>query len=155
MFVLALCLICSLLIFGDPFSSRAGVPDVGRRPPASSQSYVYSDGLEVRVTDVWKGRHLGVPVVELTVEVHNDSPHSFEAWLAGDLRYGTQRRLAVRYLMPPGPDDLGSVQLIALGASSDPYRLGFILSSDRCGDVVFTLGIDGGAHEPAVFAGSL
>ena len=60
--------------------------------------------------NVWTGRRLGVPVAELTVEVRNDSPHTFEAWLAGDLRYGAQRRAAIRYLTPPGPDDLGSVQ---------------------------------------------
>jgi hypothetical protein len=63
--------------------------------------------------------------------------------------------LAIRYLTPPGPGDLGSVQRIAIGESSDPYRLCFVLPPDSRGDVVFELGIDAGAHDPAVFAGEL
>ena len=73
----------------------------------------------------------------------------------GELRYGAQRRPAVRYLTPPGPGDIGSVQLIAIGESSNPYRLCFVLPPDSRSDVVFELGIDAGAHDPAVFAGEL
>jgi hypothetical protein len=153
--VLAICIICSLLFAYEPLSQRAGSADVGRRPPAFAEAYPYADGLEVEVTEVWIGRRLGVPVVELTVEVSNHSAHTFEAWLRGELRYGAQRRPAVRYLTPPGPGDIGSVQLIAIGESSDPYRLCFVLPPDSRGDVVFELGIDAGAHDPAVFAGEL
>ncbi|HEY5981677.1 MAG TPA: hypothetical protein VIT41_18785 [Microlunatus sp.] len=152
--VLTIWLVCTLLNVHDPFATGSGTADVGRRPPTFDQSYPYADGLAVS-TDIWTGRRLGVPVVELTVEVRNDSHHTFEAWLSGDLRYGASRRPAVRYLIPPGPDDLGSVQLIAIGASSDPYLLRYVLSPDHCEDVVFEVRIDGGVHEPAVFAGPL
>ena len=153
--VLAMCTVCSLLFGHEPLSQRAGSADVGRRPPAFAEAYPYADGLEVKVTDVWIGRRLGVPVVELTVDIHNHSAHTFEAWLRGELRYGAQRRPAIRYLTPPGPGDTGSVQLIAIGESSNPYRLCFVLPGDSRGDVVFELGIDAGAHDPAVFAGEL
>jgi hypothetical protein len=65
------------------------------------------------------------------------------------------RRVARHDLTPPGPGDLGSVQRIAIGESSDPYRLCFVLPPDSRGDVAFELGIDAGAHDPAVFAGEL
>ena len=145
-------LVCGLTV-ADP--RLAGSADTGRRPPTLEQAYVYTDGLEVRITNVRAGRRLGLPVVELTVELGNHSSHTFEAWLQGVLRYGADRRLAVRYLTPPGPDDLGSVQSIAVGGFSNSYRLSFVLPPDCRGDVVFELGIDAGAHEPAVFAGSL
>ena len=153
--VLALCIVSSLLFGHQSLWQRAGSADVGRRPPAFTETYHYTDGLEVEVTDVWIGRRLEVPVVELTVEIRNHSAHTFEAWLRGELRYGAQRRPAIRYLTPPGPGDLGSVQLIAIGESSYPYRLCFVLPPDRRGDVVLELGIDAGAHDPAVFAGEL
>ena len=153
--VLALCIVCSLLFGHESLSRRAGSADIGRRPPAFTEVYHYTDGLEVEVTEVWIGRRLEVPVVELTVNLRNHSAHTFEAWLRGELRYGAHRRPAVRYLTPPGPGDLGSVQLIAIGESSDPYRLCFVLPPDSRGDVVFELGIDAGAHDPAVFAGEL
>jgi hypothetical protein len=153
--VLPMCIVCSMLFEHEPLSQRAGTADVGRRPPAFAEDYPYADGLEVKVTDVWIGRRLGVPVVELTVNIHNHSTHTFEAWLRGELRYGAQRRPAIRYLTPPGPGDTGSVQLIAIGESSNPYRLCFVLPPDNRGDVVFELGIDAGAHDPAVFAGGL
>ena len=153
--VLAMCIVCSLLFEREPLSQRAETADVGRRPPAFAEPYLYADGLEVNVTDVWIGRRLGVPVVELTVDIRNHSAHTFEAWLRGELRYGAQRRPAVRYLTPPGPGDTGSVQLIAIGESSFPYRLCFVLPPDSRSDVVFELGIDARAHDPAVFAGGL
>jgi hypothetical protein len=87
--VLAMCIVCSLLFEHEPLSLRAGPADVGRRPPAFAEAYLYADGLEVKVTDVWIGRRLGVPVVELTVDIRNHSAHTFEAWLRGSC--GTAR----------------------------------------------------------------
>lgn len=66
----------------------ANSSDVGRRPPGLTEVYTYTDGIEVQVTDVWTGRRLGVPVVELTVTIRNGSAHTFEAWITGDVRYG-------------------------------------------------------------------
>ena len=66
--VLALCIVCSLLFGHESLSRRAGSADIGRRPPAFTEVYHYTDGLEVEVTEVWIGRRLEVPVVELTVE---------------------------------------------------------------------------------------
>lgn len=129
--------------------------DVGRRPPAFTEVYSYSDGIEVQVTEVWTGHRLGVPVVELTVTVRNGTTHTFEAWMRGDLSYGPYRLPAVRYLTPPGPDDSGSVQLIALGEDSDPYRLTFVLPAPSRHDLLFVLAIDAGTHDPAVFVGGL
>lgn len=129
--------------------------EVGRRPPGFSEVYPYTDGLEVRVSEVWTGRRLGIEVVELTVTVRNGTAHSFEAWMRGDLRYGRYRLPALRYLTPPGPDDSGSVQLIAIGEDSDPYRLSFIVPPGGGEDVVFTLALDAGTHDPAVFIGGL
>jgi hypothetical protein len=129
--------------------------DVGRRPPGFTEVYPYTDGIEVQVSDVWAGRRLGVPVVELTVTIRNGSAHTFEAWIRGDLRYGRYRLPAVRYLTPPGPDDSGSVQLIAMGGHSDPYRLSFVVPPGSRDDVVFDLAIDAGTHDPAVFVGGL
>lgn len=137
-----------------PFQ-RSAPADVGRRPPAFTEVYSYADGLEVEVTDVWQGRRLGMPVVDLTVVVHNGSAHTFEAWLSGELRYGSHRQLAVRYLTPPGPDDLASVQLIALGATSDPYRMTFLVPPSARGDLRLAVSIDAGAHDPAVFTGAV
>ncbi len=101
------------------------------------------------------GRRLGVPVAELTVNLRNNSEHPFEAWISGDLRYGTYRLPAVRYVTPPGPGDSGSVQYIAIGESSLPYRLCFVVPPGSRDDVVFDLAIDGGTHDPAVFVGGL
>ena len=44
--------------------------DVGRRPPGFTESYLYTDGVEVQVIDLWAGRRLGVPVVA-SVTVRN------------------------------------------------------------------------------------
>ena len=140
---------CELL--APPGSSS----DVGRRPPGFTEVYPYTDGIEVQVSDVWAGRRLGVPVVELTVVLWNGSTHTFEAWIRGNLRYGSYRLPAVRYVTPPGPDDSGSVQLIAIGEHSDPYRLSFVLPPGSRDDVVFDLAIDAGTHDPAVFVGGL
>ena len=158
--VLRLLLVVTLLLTGQlPACGSAAPPanssDVGRRPPDFTEVYPYTDGIEVRVIDVWTGRRLGVPVVELTVAVRNGTAHTFEAWMRGDLRYGPYRLPAVRYLTPPGPDDSGSVQLVAIGEDSDPYRLGFVLPADSGDDVVFNLAIDAGTHDPAVFVGGL
>lgn len=140
---------CELL--APPGSSS----DVGRRPPGFTEVYPYTDGIEVRVSEVWAGRRLGVPVVELTVVLWNGSAHTFEAWISGNLRYGPYRLPAVRYVTPPGPDDSGSVQLIAIGEHSDPYRLSFVLPPGSRDDVVFDLAIDARTHDPAVFVGEL
>ena len=85
--VLAICIICSLLFGHEPPSQRPGSADVGRRPPAFTETYPYADGLEVNVTDIWTGRKLGVPVVELTVNLHNHSANTFEAWMRGAHRH--------------------------------------------------------------------
>ncbi|HEY5848572.1 MAG TPA: hypothetical protein VIT42_17450 [Microlunatus sp.] len=139
----------------ESLAPRADSSDVGRRPPGFAEVYPYTDGIEVQVTEVWTGRRLGVPVVELTVTVRNGTAHTFEAWIRGDLRYGPYRLPAVRYLTPPGPDDSGGVQLIATGGYSDPYRLSFVIPAGSGDDVVFSLAIDAGAHDPAVFVGGL
>ena len=159
--VLRLVIVVVLLLLTGPLHawesvvSPASSSDVGRRPPGFAEVYPYTDGIEVQVSEVWTGRRLGVAVVELTVTVRNNSEHAFEAWLSGDLRYGPYRLPAVRYLTPPGPDDSGSVQLIATGGSSDPYRLSFALPVGSGDDVVFRVAIDAGAHDPAVFVGRL
>lgn len=139
----------------EPLTPPANSSDVGRRPPGLTEVYPYTDGIEVRVTDFWTGRRLGVPVVELTVTVRNGTAHTFEARMRGDLRFGPYRLPAVRYLTPPGPDDGGGVQLIAIGEDSDPYRLSFVVPPGSGDDVVFNLAIDPGAHDPAVFVGGL
>ena len=155
-----LVVVVMLLLTGPLHACESLVPpakssDVGRRPPGFAEVYPYTDGIEVQVSEVWTGRRLGVPVVELTVVVRNGSADTFEAWISGDLRYGPYRLPAVRYLTPPGPDDSGSVQLIAIGGYSDPYRLSFVLPAGSGDDVVFNLAIDAGAHDPAVFVGRL
>jgi hypothetical protein len=129
--------------------------DVGRRPPGFTEVYPYTDGIEVRVSDVWAWRRLGVPVVELTVVLWNGSAHTFEAWIRGNLRYGPHRLPAPRYVTPPGPGDSGSVQLIAIGEQSDPYRLSFVLPPVSSDELVFDLAIDAGPHDPAVFVGGI
>jgi hypothetical protein len=132
-----------------------GSADVGRRPPEFGEVYPYTDGIEVEITEVWTGHRLGVPVVELTVTIHNGTTHTLEAWIRGELRYGPHRLPALRYINPPGPDDSGSVQSIAVGGSSDPYRLCFVLPPYSRDDVVFHLAFDVGTHDPAVFIGGL
>ncbi len=153
--LLVLLLVTGPLHACESLVPRANSSDVGRRPPGFTEVYPYTDGIEVQVSEVWTGRRLGVAVVELTVVVRNNSADTFEAWISGDLRYGPYRLPAVRYLTPPGPDDSGSVQLIAIGGYSDPYRLAFALPAGSGDDVVFTLAIDAGAHDPAVFVGRL
>ena len=159
--VLRLLLVVVLLLLTGPLHAceslapQAKSADVGRRPPGFTEVYPYTDGIEVQVSDVWTGRRLGLPVVELTVAVRNGTAHTFKAWMRGDLRYGPYRVPAVRYLTPPGPDDSGSVQLIAIGEYSDPYRLSFVIPAGSGDDVVFNLAIDAGTHDPAVFVGGL
>ena len=139
----------------ESLAPPAKLADVVRRPPGFTEVYPYTDGIEVQVSDVWTGRRLGVPVAELTVTISNNSEHPFEAWISGDLRYGTYRLRALRYVSPPGPDDSGSVQLIAIGETSVPYRLCFLVPLGSLDDVVFDLAIDAGTHDPAVFVGGL
>jgi hypothetical protein len=129
--------------------------DVGRRPPSFTEVYPYTDGLEVQVSEVWIGRRLGIPVVELTVTITNNSTHMFEAWISGDLRYGRYRLPAVRYLTPPGPDDQGSVQQIAIGEASTPYRLCFAIPPGGPDELMLDVAIDAGAHDPAAFVGRI
>lgn len=42
-----------------------------------------------------------------------------------------------------------------IGGCSDPYQLSFVLPAGSGDDLVFHLAIDAGAHDPAVFVGSL
>jgi hypothetical protein len=130
-------------------------PDVERRPPGLTEVYSYTDGIEVQVSDLWTGRLLGVPVVELAVTLRNGSPHTFEALLGGELRYGPHRRLALRYDSLPWPDERGSMQLVAIGEQSEPYQLSFVVPPSGRDDLELDLAIDTGAHEPAVFAGAV
>lgn len=146
---------CSLLVDRDVLVDRARSVEIGRRPPAFGQPYTYSDGLEVRITETWVGQQRSLSVAELTVVVRNGSSHTFEAWLMGELRHGPRRQSASRCPIWPAPADQDSVQLIAMGESSHPYRLCFVVPFDSRHDTVFELRIDPGAHEPAVFAGGL
>ncbi len=151
-----ICHLCTLLIDHDPLLDRSHSTQViGRQPPAFAQSYAYADGLEVKITESWVGRRLFVPVAEFTVVVRNGSGHTFEAWQIGALSYGPRRHSALRCPVSPGPGDPGSVQLIAIGESSYPYRLCFVLPDTSRDDIVFELRIDAGGHEPSVFAGRL
>lgn len=141
----------------DALARPATSFEVGRRPPSFTETYSYTDGLEVQVSDVWLGRRLGVPVAELTISISNYTEHNFEAWIRGELRYayGPYRLPAVRHLTPPGPDDGASVQELAIGETSDPYRLCFVVPAGSRGDVMLHVAIDAGVHDAAVFVGQL
>ena len=121
--VLLICVLVGLFCGPVPQLERARSGDMERRPPAFSEPYSYTDGIEARIVDVWIGRRLGMTVIELTVTICNHTTHTFEARFTGDLRYGPYRLPAMRFLKPPGADDSGSVQLIAIGESSDAYQL--------------------------------
>ncbi len=153
--VVAVCQVCTLLVQSGVFLHHSTSVEVDRRPPAFAETYAYLDGLEVEVTETWVGHRLALPVAELTVVVRNGSRHNFEAWLIGELRYGPERRTTLRCPITPPYGDPGGVQLIAIGATSYPYRLCFVLPSGSQHDVVFELQIDPGRHQPAVFAGGL
>jgi hypothetical protein len=153
--LIVLCHVCTLLVQHEALLDQWTSADVARRPPAFTETYSYLDGLEVEVTETWVGHRLALPVAELTVVVRNGSRHTFDVWLSGELQYGPQRRSALRCLITPPYGDPGSVQLIAIGETSYPYRLCFVLPPTRRHDVVFELQIDAGTHEPAVFAGGL
>jgi hypothetical protein len=47
------------------------------------------------------------------------------------------------------------VQLIAIGETSLPYRLCFLVPPGSRDDAVLGVAIDGGTHDPAVFVGGL
>jgi hypothetical protein len=153
--LVAVCLVCTLLVAHETLPRQSTSAEVARRPPAFAETYSYVDGLEVEVTDTWIGRQMASPVAELTVVVRNGSGHTFDAWLIGDLRYGPQRRSALRCSIAPPYGDPGTVQLIAIGGTSYPYRLCFVLPPASRHDVVFEIQIDAGVHEAAVFAGGL
>lgn len=139
---------------------------VDRAPASFEESFNYTDGLVVTVVEIGRGRlaeipasddpsvQRGDPYVIITVALSNNSRHTFEAWFVGRLTYGAHRRQAGRFATR-SLDDRASVQLIAPGATSDPYSLGFLLPTDAAEDVVFELTIDGGDHRMAVFAGTL
>jgi hypothetical protein len=153
--LVAVCYVCTLLVQHEALLHRSTSAEVARRPPAFAETYSYLDGLEVEVTETWVGHQLTLPMAELTVVVRNGSRHTFDVWLSGDLQYGPQRRSAIRCPIAPPYGAPGSVQLIAIGETSYPYRLCFVLPHTRRHDVVFELQIDAGMHEPAVFAGGL
>ena|SRR5215216_5577348 len=153
--LIAVCQVCMLLVQPGVLLHQSTSVEVDRRPPAFAETYSYLDGLEIEVTETWVGHRLALPVAELTVVVRNGSRHNFEAWLIGDLRYGPQRWTALPCPIAPPYGEPGGVQLIAIGATSSPYRLCFVLPPASRHDVVFELQIDPGMHEPAVFAGGL
>jgi hypothetical protein len=153
--LVALCYLCTLLVQHEALLHRSTSAEVARRPPAFAETYSYVDGLRVEVTETWVGHRLALPVAELTVVVRNGSRHTFDVWLIGQLQYGPQRRAALRCPIAPPYGDPGSVQLVAIGETSYPYRLCFVLPPTRRHDVVFEVHIDAGMHEPAVFAGGL
>jgi hypothetical protein len=153
--LVAVCHLCTLLIQHEALLHQSTSAEVDRRPPAFAETYSYLDGLEVEVTETWVGHRLVLPVTELTVVVRNGSRHTFDLRLIGQLQYGVQRWTALRCPIAPPYGDPGSAQLIAIGETSLPYRLCFVLSPTRRNDVVFKLQIDTGMHEPAVFAGGL
>ena len=153
--LVAVCYLCTLLVQHEALRHRSTSAEVARRPPAFAETYSYLDGLRIEVTETWVGHRLAFPVAELTVVVRNGSRHTFDVWLIGELQYGPQRRAALRCPIAPPYGDPGSVQLIAIGETSYPYRLCFILPPTKRHDVIFELQIDAGIHEPAVFAGGL
>lgn len=137
---------------------------IGRQPASLTQPYCYTDGLAIAVTEIAHGRLSEIPYSDdpsvqigdaysiITVTLYNGSGHTFEAWFIGRVTYGPHRRQAGRFATRTVTDQQ-SVQLIAPGATSNPYGLGFLIPADARGDVVFELTIDAGAHETAVFAG--
>jgi hypothetical protein len=147
--------VCTLLVQHEALLHRSTLAEIARRPPAFAETYSYLDGLEVEVTETWVGHRLALPAAELTVVVRNRSRHTFDVRLSGELQYGPQRRSALRCPITPPYGDPGSVQLIAIGETSYPYRLCFMLPPTKRHDVIFELQIDAGIHEPAVFAGGL
>jgi hypothetical protein len=153
--LVALVHLCTLLVQHEALLHQSTSVEVARRPPAFAETYSYLDGLEVDVTETWVGQRLALPVAELTVVVRNGSRHTFDALLIGELQYGLQHRTALRCPIAPPYGDPGSVQLIAIGETSHPYQLCFVLPRTRRHDVIFELKIDADLHEPAVFAGGL
>ena len=64
--VFRLLLLVVLLLPGPLHACESLAPadssEVGRRPPGFSEVYPYADGIEVKVSEVWTGRRLGVAV---------------------------------------------------------------------------------------------
>ena len=137
---------------------------IGRQPASLTQPHCYTDGLGIAVTEIEHGRLSELPYSDdpsvqigdaysiITVTLHNGSAHTFEAWFIGRVTYGPDRRQAGRFATRTVTDQQ-SIQLIAPGATSDPYGLGFLIPADARDDVRFELTIDPGEHEAAVFAG--
>ncbi|HET9874111.1 MAG TPA: hypothetical protein VFP89_16130 [Propionibacteriaceae bacterium] len=139
---------------------------IGRQPASLSEPHCYTDGLAVAVTEIAHGRLIEIPYSDdpsvqigdaysiVTITLHNGSDHTFEAWFIGRMTYGSPRREAGRFASRTVTDEQ-SVQVLAPGATSSPYGLGFLIPADGRDDVVFELTIDAGEHETAVFAGPL
>jgi hypothetical protein len=152
-----------ILIFEALLSRPLPVP-IGRQPASLTEPHCYTDGLAVAVTEIAHGRLTEMPYSAdpsvqigdaysiITVTLHNGSAHTFEAWFIGRVTYGPHWRKAGRFTTRTVTDQQ-SVQLIAPGATSNPYSLGFLLPADARDDVVFELTIDAGKHGTAVFAG--
>ena len=151
----------------SPIPGGWAQPPVGSRGPISfRESYTYPDGVVLKVTEASSGlltevpysedpsAQIGDPYTVITVELHNGSVHTLDAWLIGRVSYGPHRRPASRFATRT-VTDLGSVQLIAPGETAHPYSLGFLIPADAHDDVEFTLSVDPGKHRKAVFAGSL
>jgi hypothetical protein len=92
---------------------------------------------------------------ELTVVIRNGSDHLMRVALTARLRYGPGRTVAGSYVATAGHADHATVQYIAPGEPSYPYKLGFMLPVAARHDVVLDLGIDDGMHGRATFAGSI
>jgi hypothetical protein len=166
----ALLIITLLARGGTPESSPIladGTTVVSRRPAAFTERYAYVDGVEITVVEVNHGKLLasvpvddpnartGDPSSELTVIVRNGSDHLVRVALTARLRYGPGRTVAGSYVATTGHADHATVQYIAPGDTSYPYRLGFLLPVAARDDVVLDVGIDNGIHERAIFAGSI
>jgi hypothetical protein len=83
------------------------------------------------------------------VVVRNGSDHLLRVALTARLRHGLGRTVASSYVATAGRAEHATVQYIAPGDTSYPYKLGFLLPVAARHDVVLDLGIDDGMHERA------
>lgn len=161
---LAVILICTVILICEALLNQPLPAPIGRQSASLTQPHCYTDGLAVTVTEIENGQLTEIPYSDdpsvqigdaysiITVTLHNGSVHTFEAWFIGRMTYGPHRRQAGRFATRTLTDQQ-SIQLIAPGATSNPYDLGFLIPAEARDDVVFELTIDAGEHGTAVFAG--